>query len=367
MVTPPEIVLPPESTAPAGKEILPGNSTPDTAAAPPAGLAGVTGPAADTPAAAAAHPQATHPQATQPPATHPADAQPPATHPAGAQPPAVQAELLPLLLPATLRPPPRAPSLPARQRRFAGLAAPQPRPPAGPAPHDVLARLSADPRLRMWLVRAAACVAVGVVLAVVTDWRIGFTAAVLVAIGDTLFRARTSAVIPARVRLTSAQRKTRRRLARLAPSGYLALHSRHIPGTTAAIDHLVIGPAGVFAVDSERWDRRLPVRASHGGNLYHGPYPQADRLREARWEAELASELIGAELGEPVRIRPAMVIYGPSVPWDVVRIAGVDVFCGRRLRKYLRRETAASRAHRLDERQIELVHAAAARVLPPVR
>ena len=38
-----------------------------------------------------------------------------------------------------------------------------------------------------------------------------------------------------------------------------------IPGTNSIIDHLVIGPGGVFAVDSERWDRRLPVRAASSG------------------------------------------------------------------------------------------------------
>ena len=46
------------------------------------------------------------------------------------------------------------------------------------------------------------------------------------------------------------------------------------------------------------------------------------------------------------------------------RISGVDVFCGRRLRKYLRRE-AAGRSGYLDDRQIEAIHDIAAQVLPP--
>jgi hypothetical protein len=62
-----------------------------------------------------------------------------------------------------------------------------------------------------------------------------------------------------------------------------------------------------------------------------------------------------------------MVIYGPPVPWIVVKIAGVDVFSGRRLRRYLRRETAASRGRRLDDRQIEVIASAAAQVLPAAR
>ncbi len=234
---------------------------------------------------------------------------------------------------------------------------------SAPSPGEVLARLSADPRMTWWARRALAAVVAGVAVTVLADWRLGITAATVIAIADTIFRARTSPVVPARV--TAAQRKTRRRLQRLAPSGYLSLHNRLIPGTTAVIDHLVVGPAGVFAVDSERWDRRLPVRATHSGLLFHGPYPQADRLAEARWEAAQAAGLIGADLGEPVKVQPAMVIYGPSVPWTVVRLAGVDVFSGRRLRKYLRREATANRTRRLDDRQVELACAAAARVLPP--
>ena len=128
----------------------------------------------------------------------------------------------------------------------------------------------------------------------------------------------------------------------------------------------MVGPAGIYAVDSEVWDRRLPVRATRGGKLFHGPRDQAARLEHAQWEAAHAARLIGAALGQPITARPAMVIYGPTVPWIVVRISGVDVFCGRRLRKYLRRE-AAGRSGYLDERQVEAIHEIAAQVLPPAR
>ena len=131
-------------------------------------------------------------------------------------------------------------------------------------------------------------------------------------------------------------------------AGYRTLHSRAVPGSNCIIDHLVIGPAGVFAVDSERWDRRLPVRATQDGQLFHGPYSQTGRLKHAQLEAGEAARLISADLGRTVRVRPAMVIYGPTVPWTVARISGVDVFSGRRLRRYLRAQARASRAQRLD-------------------
>jgi hypothetical protein len=229
-----------------------------------------------------------------------------------------------------------------------------------------LAAVRADPRLQWWARRAAVAVCAGIVLTIITNWRAGITVAVLAAAADSLYHARTRAVIPAAARATSAQRRTRRRLARLAPAGYVSLYRRLIPGTGVVIDHLVIGPAGVYAVGSHHWDRRLPVRATRGGQLFHGPFEQSGELASACWQAAQAGSLIGAALGQPVTVRAALVIYGPTVPWVVVKAGGVDVFCGRRLRTYLRREAGAARARRLDGRQIELIHAAAAQALPPV-
>ena len=217
----------------------------------------------------------------------------------------------------------------------------------------------------IWARRAVVAAALGVLTGLLLDWRAGLTAAVAVAILDTVHRSRATAAIPAAVRVTSAQRRTRRRLRRLARAGYRTLHARAVPGSNHIIDHLVIGPPGVFAVDSERWDRRLPVRASPGGQLYHGPYSQAGRLQYAQLAAAEAARLISAGLERALRVRPAMVIYGPTVPWRVARISGVDVFSGRRLRRYLRAQARASGAQRLSEAEIERIHAAAGLALPP--
>ena len=234
-----------------------------------------------------------------------------------------------------------------------------------PGDEHPLASFAADPRMPIWIRRGVLAAAAGVVVGIWLNWRAGLTAAALVAILDTVHRSRTTAVIPAAVRVTSAQRRTRRRLFLVRRSGYLTLNGRAIPGTNCIIDHLVVGPAGVFAVDSERWDRRLPLRATQGGHLYHGPYSQTGRLKHAQLEAGLAGQLISETLGRKQRIRPAMVIYGPTVPWTVARISGVDVFSGRRLRKYLRAQARARREQRLTDEEIERIHAAADKALPP--
>jgi Nuclease-related domain len=234
-----------------------------------------------------------------------------------------------------------------------------------PGNRTALASLLADPRMPIWVRRVVLAAAAGIAAGVLVDWRVGLTVAVVLAILDTVYRSRTTAVIPAAVRVTAAQRRTRRRLRRVRRAGYRTLHARAVPGSNGIIDHLVIGPAGVFAVDSERWDRRLPVRATQGGQLFHGPYSQTGRLEHAQLAAGEAARLISAGLDRTLKVQPAMVIYGPTMPWTVDRISGVDVFSGRRLRRYLRAQSRASREQRLGEADIERILAAAARALPP--
>ncbi len=235
-----------------------------------------------------------------------------------------------------------------------------------PVLRPIFPGLATDPRLPMWIARTLTATAVCLAVMIWQNWRLGLTAAAAVIILDIIYRSRTTSVIPAAVRVTSAQRRSRRRLALLRGRGYIALNARAIPGSDSVIDHLVIGPPGVYALDSERWDRRLPVRTAASGRLYHGPFGQEDRLEHAIWEAAQASSLLSASLGRPISVRPAMVIYGPTIPWTVASLRDVDVLAGRRLRKYLRRQ-ARQPGPRLDADQVRQVHAAASRALPPAR
>jgi hypothetical protein len=271
--------------------------------------------------------------------------------------------------PAPARPTPAGPqtqTLPVLVAPPGATAAPEPPQDlwhrAAPVVREWLAALPGDPRLPLWIRRAAAAAIAGGILAVVAGWQAGILAAALTAGAEALYTARTSMVVPASVRAMSARRRTTRRLARLAPAGYLTLRGRLVPGTGSVVEHLVAGPGGVYAVLSQRWDRRLPARASHTGHLFHGPFDHSGVLVTARDQAGQVSARVSEALGLPVAVRPAVVIYGPPLPWAVMRIAGVDVVDGRRLRRFLRREQKSTR---LTERQIELIHAAAAQALPP--
>jgi hypothetical protein len=50
----------------------------------------------------------------------------------------------------------------------------------------------------------------------------------------------------------AGERRTARLLAALERHGWAVLHDLAIPGSRANLDHLAIGPAGVFVIDSDR-------------------------------------------------------------------------------------------------------------------
>jgi len=225
-----------------------------------------------------------------------------------------------------------------------------------------LAHLSANPRMRIFVV--------GVALAILVSWQLGLTLAVVVVIADTIYRsrrapgAREGKMTGAQRKVTGAQRQTRKQLAKLGRAGYRALHFSLIPESEEQIDHLVVGPAGVFAIDSEAWDKRLVVRTRNARQLWHGPFSMKERLEHARWESQRAAELLSGAIGSPVTVRPAMAVYGPKIPWDVATIREVDVFSGPRLRKYLRRRAREGDVRLLSESEAERIFKAAGVAFP---
>ncbi|WP_433473583.1 nuclease-related domain-containing protein [Spirillospora sp. CA-142024] len=222
-----------------------------------------------------------------------------------------------------------------------------------------------DPRTRRWMWRAGAAVVAGVAVLVLAGWRLGLTVAVLVVIGDVVRQSRKSSTVTAWQKSSAAERRTEKQLKSLQRNGYLVLHARAVPRddegvSDGRIDHLVIGPSGVYAIDSEKWDKRLPVRTMSHLKLFHGPFNKKDRLDEARWEAQQASSILGEQVGFDVPVQPSVAIYGPSIPWKVMRVRDVDVYAGNRARSYLRR-----RPKILTDGDVQRIFQAAEQALPP--
>ena len=69
----------------------------------------------------------------------------------------------------------------------------------------------------------------------------------------------------------AGERRTARLLDPLERHGWAVLHDLAVPGSRANLDHLVIGPGGVFVIDSKQYQGRLQLGRS--GRLWHGRYP----------------------------------------------------------------------------------------------
>ncbi|RKS77219.1 nuclease-like protein [Actinomadura pelletieri DSM 43383] len=200
---------------------------------------------------------------------------------------------------------------------------------------------------------------------ILAGWRLGLAAAVLAVVVDIVRRSRKDSSVTAWQKSSAAERRTEKQLRSLQRNGYLVLHARAVPRddegvSDGRIDHLVIGPSGVYAIDSEKWDKRLPVRTMSHLKLFHGPFNKKDRLDEARWEAQMASNILAEQVGFDVPVQPSVAIYGPSIPWKVMRVRDVDVYAGNRARAYLRR-----RPKILTDSDVQRIFQAAQKVLPP--
>lgn len=221
-----------------------------------------------------------------------------------------------------------------------------------------------DSRMRYWRERLAIMLIAGVLFGILWGWIGGLTLAIIAGIAHAVWRSRTVGALPPGVKLTRVQRVTQRKLTALQRAGYRSLSARPIPDSDDIIDHLVVGPTGVYAIDSERWNRRLPIRTRNGKQLWLGPTSQKPRLEHAKWEAGRASELLSARLGRDVVVRPALAIYGPHIPWDIAVIRDVDVFNGDRLRKYLKRRSKVREVPKLSREDVAEIYDAADAVLP---
>nr|WP_306366486.1 nuclease-related domain-containing protein [Nocardiopsis sp. CC223A] len=214
--------------------------------------------------------------------------------------------------------------------------------------------------VRKWAVRGAVALVVAIVCGfIASDWRIGATLGIATMVGISVYQSRRESEIPRWRKPSAAQRKTEVQLKVMKQLGYKVLHARAVPGGNGQIDHFIVGRRGAFAIDSESWDKRLPLR-NKLEQLYHGRFNKNQRIDEALEEAKRAEELISKELGREIKVRASLAIYGPGMPWDSHRLRGVDIISGTKVRKWLR-----TGRDRLTEQEIEEIYAAAERALPP--
>jgi hypothetical protein len=164
----------------------------------------------------------------------------------------------------------------------------------------------------------------------IAGWRLGAHAGLprpwlagLLAAAGAAWRLRFRASQPTRAWRDGArgERATARRLHRLERCGYVVLHDLQVPGSHTNLDHLAIGPAGVFVIDSKHYRGRLYLAPD--GMLWYAGYPLAQQLATVVWATMRLAEAL--QLPPEVPVRALMVVHRASVPWGGLIVAGVQV------------------------------------------
>ena len=161
---------------------------------------------------------------------------------------------------------------------------------------------------------------VGLAAAALVGWRLRF---------------RPSEQVQAWRRGAAGERRTARLLDRLTGDGYIVFHDLAVPGNTSAnVDHLVIGPTGVFIIDSKQWTGSVHQGAD--GLIWHNHYRLDRTLETVRWEAETIGRMLGT------RAAALLCIQGAHVQGGGVDAQGVTIVPAQLLRSALGQDRVLS-------------------------
>lgn len=99
----------------------------------------------------------------------------------------------------------------------------------------------------------------------------------------------------------------------LTAHGYRCLHDCRWPGSrTANIDHVVIGPSGVWVIVDKRLSGNVSVDSR--GQAWTGRYPLSTEIDKARAQARAVDQAIGT-----VGTRALLSVHAATVPGGVVK------------------------------------------------
>ena len=150
---------------------------------------------------------------------------------------------------------------------------------------------------------------VGLVAAAVVGWRLRF---------------RPSEQARTWQRGAHGERRTARLLDRLTRDGYVVFHDLAVPDSPANVDHLIIGPTGLFVIDSKQWSGT--VHQGSDGLAWHNHYRLDRTLETVCWEAETLGRLLGT------RIQPLLCVHGAHVHGGGLDVQGVAIVPAHLLR-----------------------------------
>ena len=186
---------------------------------------------------------------------------------------------------------------------------------------------------------------------------IASTGAVLVGVGFALalFRLPFESLVWAKG--IEGERKTAAFLEPLLDAGYIVLYNRQIPGVKGDVDSLVIGPTGVYPIETKNWSGRVEVR---NDRLFVGDHDRTWVVDQIYRHALAVQVALGEELtAQRVTVTPVIcAIGGVTRPGQTAR--GVHVTEGKRLARLIAEhppvfdDETVERIARLADRRLRL-------------
>ncbi len=132
----------------------------------------------------------------------------------------------------------------------------------------------------------------------------------------------------------------------LATEGYVIFHDRKIPMSRANIDHLVIGPTGVFVVETKNVAGDLRVRGDEvriGGR-------RVALVDEVRGEVEAAWNAVAPVLApKGLNVVPIVCAHRADLPFFRRSVADIRIVSGRGLTRYIRDQPPVLSADEVQE------------------
>jgi hypothetical protein len=236
--------------------------------------------------------------------------------------------------------------------------------PAGSAAQEIFEERKRKHRDNMRLALPGVTAAVLVAMAMVYLLLIGLNG--LLAGGAVILVALTGWIAIARLprealswgRGAKGERKTSDALTPLQRRGFIVLHDRRIPGGRGNIDHVAIGPQGIFVIESKYLSGTIDVA---NNRLWIADNDRQNLIDEVYREA-IATQIALGEHLNPLRltVSPVLCIHGARVPLFDKRVAGIRLFSARELRQI------ADGPALLDAAQVQELAALADRQLRPM-
>jgi len=154
------------------------------------------------------------------------------------------------------------------------------------------------------------------------------------------------------------ERKTAQYLDGLAEAGFIVLHDRKVPGYGGNLDHVAIGPTGVWAIETKNVAGKVEI---DGDSLRIRGYRQDKMVDQVYREATAVQVALRESLTRlGLTVTPVICLHRGELPLFNKTVRGVRLASGRQLVRLLRGGEA-----RINAEEVRALAAEADRLLRP--